>query len=120
MKSDPYDVLGAIALSRATVRKMKQNLWWAAGYNIVAFPIAAGVFYPSLGILLSPWIAAVSMSGSSLLVALNALLLKWTRLPGIRRSEPGQTVAAMSEPAAPGFERAEVPVEADLTPHRSR
>jgi Cu2+-exporting ATPase len=89
MKSDPYDVLGAIALSRATVRKMKQNLWWAGGYNILAFPLAAGVFYPSLGILLSPWIAAVSMSGSSLIVAVNALLLKWTRLPGIRRQSPG-------------------------------
>ncbi len=94
MRSDPYDVLGAIALSRATVRKMKQNLWWAAGYNILAFPIAAGVFYPSLGILLSPWIAAVSMSGSSLIVALNALLLKWTRLPGIRRMQAHQGIAA--------------------------
>ncbi len=89
MKSDPYDVLGAITLSRATVRKMKQNLWWAAGYNIVAFPLAAGVFYPSLGILLSPWMAAASMSGSSLIVAVNAMLLKWTRLPGIRRQAPG-------------------------------
>ena len=88
MKSDPYDVLGAIALSRATVRKMKQNLWWATGYNVLAFPLAAGVFYPSLGILLSPWMAAASMSGSSLIVAVNAMLLKWTRLPGIRRQEP--------------------------------
>jgi Cu2+-exporting ATPase len=85
MKSDPYDVLGAMALSRATVRKMKQNLWWAAGYNTVAFPIAAGLFYPSFGLLLRPEIAALSMSGSSLLVALNALALRWTRLPGIRR-----------------------------------
>jgi Cu2+-exporting ATPase len=101
MKSDPYDVLGAIALSRATVRKMKQNLWWAAGYNILAFPLAAGVFYPSLGILLSPWIAAVSMSGSSLIVAVNALLLKWTRLPGIRRQSPGG-----SRPADAPVERA--------------
>ncbi|MEW5745073.1 MAG: heavy metal translocating P-type ATPase [Nitrospirota bacterium] len=85
MKSDPFDVLGAIALSRATVRKMRQNLWWAAGYNIIAFPIAAGVFYPAFGLLLRPWIAALSMSGSSLLVAINALLLKWARLPGLRR-----------------------------------
>ena len=46
MKSDPYDVIGAIALSRATVRKMHQNLWWAVGYNVIAFPIAAGLFYP--------------------------------------------------------------------------
>jgi Cu2+-exporting ATPase len=89
MKSDPYDVLGAMALSRATVRKMKQNLWWAAGYNTIAFPIAAGLFYPKFGILLRPEIAALSMSGSSLLVALNALMLRWTRLPGIRKRDPG-------------------------------
>ena len=88
MKSDPYDVLGAMALSRATVRKMKQNLWWAAGYNTIAFPIAAGLFYPSFGLLLRPEIAALSMSGSSILVALNALALRWTRLPGISRREP--------------------------------
>jgi len=89
MKSDPYDVLGAMALSRATVRKMKQNLWWAAGYNTIAFPIAAGLFYPKFGLLLRPEIAALSMSGSSLLVALNALMLRWTRLPGIRKRDVG-------------------------------
>ena len=89
MKSDPYDVIGAIALSRATVRKMRQNLLWAAGYNTVAFPIAAGLFYPTFGLLLRPEIAALSMSGSSLLVALNALMLRWTRLPGIPRRKPG-------------------------------
>jgi Cu2+-exporting ATPase len=77
MRSDPYDVVAAIELSRATLRKMHQNLWWAAGYNLIAFPIAAGVFHP---FLLSPEIAALSMSGSSLLVAVNALLLKRTRL----------------------------------------
>ena len=85
MKSDPVDVLGAIALSRATVRKMRQNLFWAVGYNTVAFPIAAGLFYPSIGLLLRPEIAALSMAGSSFLVAVNALLLKRTRLEGIRR-----------------------------------
>jgi Cu2+-exporting ATPase len=77
MKSDPYDVVGAIELSRATLRKMHQNLWWAVGYNVVAFPLAAGVFYP---FLLSPEIAALAMSGSSALVAINALLLKRVRL----------------------------------------
>ncbi|MCZ8547928.1 heavy metal translocating P-type ATPase [Mesorhizobium qingshengii] len=81
MKSDPYDVVGAMTLSRATLRKMHQNLWWAVGYNLIAFPIAAGVFYP---FLLSPEIAALAMSGSSALVAVNALLLKRTRLAGIR------------------------------------
>lgn len=91
MKSDPFDVIGAIALSRATVRKMHQNLWWAVGYNTIAFPIAAGVFYPAFGLLLRPEIAALSMAGSSLLVALNALLLKRTRLPGIGRTQPGES-----------------------------
>jgi Cu2+-exporting ATPase len=82
MKSDPYDVVGAIELSRATLRKMHQNLWWAVGYNVIAFPLAAGVFYP---FLLSPEIAALAMSGSSALVAINALMLKRTRLAGIKR-----------------------------------
>jgi Cu2+-exporting ATPase len=80
MRSDPFDVIGAIGLSRATLRKMHQNLWWAAGYNVIAFPIAAGVFYPAFGLVLRPEIAALSMSGSSLLVAVNALMLKRFRL----------------------------------------
>ena len=92
MKSDPYDVVGAIELSRATLRKMHQNLWWAVAYNVVAFPLAAGLLYP---LLLSPEIAAIAMSGSSALVAVNALMLKRTRLEGIRRSgmtgAPGPT-----------------------------
>jgi Cu2+-exporting ATPase len=84
MKSDPFDVIGVIALSRATLRKMHQNLWWAAGYNAIAFPVAAGLFYPAFGLVLRPEIAAISMSGSSLLVVINALLLKRTRLEGIK------------------------------------
>lgn len=82
MKSDPFDVVGAIELSHATLRKMHQNLWWAVGYNVIAFPLAAGVLYP---ILLGPSIAALAMSGSSALVAINALMLKRTKLTGIRR-----------------------------------
>jgi Cu2+-exporting ATPase len=77
MRSDPYDVLVAIELSRATLRKMHQNLFWAVAYNVVAFPAAAGVFYP---LVVSPEVAALAMSGSSALVAINALLLKRTRL----------------------------------------
>lgn len=80
MKSDPFDVIGAIALSRATLYKMHQNLWWAVGYNTIAFPIAAGLFYPAFGLVLRPEIAALSMSGSSLIVAINALLLKRFKL----------------------------------------
>jgi Cu2+-exporting ATPase len=60
---------------------MHQNLGWAVGYNAVALPIAAGVFVPSLGLELRPEIAALSMSGSSFIVALNALALKGARLP---------------------------------------
>lgn len=80
MKSDPFDVVKAIELSTATVAKMRQNLWWAAGYNTIAFPIAAGMFYPAFGLVLRPEIAAIAMSGSSLIVAVNALLLKYTKL----------------------------------------
>jgi P-type Cu2+ transporter len=75
MRSDPLDVLAAIRLSKATVRKMKQNLFWAAIYNVIAIPIAAGVLYP-IGVLLNPAIAALAMSASSITVATNAVLLK--------------------------------------------
>ncbi|GMV59651.1 MAG: copper-translocating P-type ATPase [Betaproteobacteria bacterium] len=81
MKSDPFDVVGAIGLSRATLRKMRQNLGWAVGYNVVAFPVAAGVFYP---LTISPEIASIAMSGSSLLVAANALLLKRAPIAGLK------------------------------------
>ena len=75
MKSDPADVLRAIRLSKATVRKMKQNLFWASIYNILAIPIAAGVLYPRFGIELRPEWAALLMSISSIIVATNAVLL---------------------------------------------
>ena len=87
MKSDPYDIVAAIELSRATLRKMHQNLWWAVGYNAIAFPLAAGVLYP---FVLSPEVAAMSMSGSTLIVAINALMLKRTKLAGIKTApSPG-------------------------------
>jgi Cu2+-exporting ATPase len=76
MKSDPLDVIRAIRLSKATVRKMKQNLFWASIYNVIAIPIAAGLLYPSLGIELRPEWAALLMSISSIIVATNALSLK--------------------------------------------
>lgn len=77
MRSDPFDVVRAIIISRATLRKMHQNLWWAVGYNTLAFPLAAGVLYP---FTLSPEVAALSMSGSTVIVAINALMLKRTQL----------------------------------------
>ena len=75
MKSDPADVLRAIRLSKATVTKMKQNLFWASIYNLLAIPIAAGVLYPKFGISLRPEISALLMSVSSIIVATNAVLL---------------------------------------------
>jgi Cu2+-exporting ATPase len=81
MRSDPLDVPTALAIGRATLRKMRQNLGWAIGYNSIALPIAAGVFEPSLGLELRPEVAALSMSGSSFIVAVNALMLKGARLP---------------------------------------
>jgi P-type Cu2+ transporter len=81
MRSDPLDIVSALIVGRATVRKMRQNLGWAVGYNSIALPIAAGVFVPAFGLMLRPEIAALTMSGSSFLVAMNALLLKRLRLP---------------------------------------
>ncbi|HEY9558959.1 MAG TPA: heavy metal translocating P-type ATPase [Acidimicrobiales bacterium] len=81
MRSDPLDVAVALQIGRGTARKMRQNLGWAIGYNVIALPIAAGVFEPAFGLTLRPEIAALSMSGSSFLVAVNALLLKRLRLP---------------------------------------
>lgn len=81
MRSDPLDVPVALEIGRGTLRKMRQNLGWAIGYNAIALPIAAGVFEPAFGLVLRPEIAALSMSGSSFLVAVNALLLKRLRLP---------------------------------------
>ncbi|MDP9051791.1 MAG: heavy metal translocating P-type ATPase [Acidobacteriota bacterium] len=99
MKSDPYDVVGAIELSHATLRKMHQNLWWAVGYNVIAFPLAAGVLYP---FILSPQVAALSMSGSTLIVAANALLLKRTKLAGIH--QPGKTEVPHDSPVTSSSE----------------
>ncbi|MEK7104852.1 MAG: copper-translocating P-type ATPase [Patescibacteria group bacterium] len=76
MKSDPLDILRAITLSKATVRKMKQNLFWASIYNVLAIPIAGGILYPGFGIMLRPEFAALLMSISSIIVATNAVLLK--------------------------------------------
>jgi Cu2+-exporting ATPase len=76
MRSDPLDIAAAMQLSRATVRKMKQNLVWASVYNVLAIPIAAGVLYPSAGIELRPEWSALLMSASSIIVATNAVLLK--------------------------------------------
>jgi Cu2+-exporting ATPase len=96
MRSDPLDVLAAIRLSKATVAKMKQNLFWAAIYNLIAIPVAAGVLYP-LGILLSPAVAALAMSASSITVATNAVLLKRVE-PHLRAGGPTETIGGATAP----------------------
>ncbi len=79
VENDPLDVVRALKLARATYAKMVQNLLWASGYNVVAIPLAAGVAYP-LGIVLNPAVGALFMSLSTVIVAVNAMLLRRVRL----------------------------------------
>jgi Cu2+-exporting ATPase len=88
MRSDPLDVPVALRIGRGTLRKMRQNLGWAIGYNAIALPIAAGVFEPAFGLMLRPEIAALSMSGSSVIVAVNALALRRLPLPAPPAAPP--------------------------------
>jgi Cu2+-exporting ATPase len=103
MRSDPLDVATAITISRGTKRKMHQNLAWAVGYNSLALPVAAGVFEP-LGFVLRPEVGAISMAGSSIIVALNAVALKRLRLP--ERAQREETPPATG---APGGHEQHVP-----------
>jgi Cu2+-exporting ATPase len=96
MRSDPLDVAIALRIGRGTRRKMRQNLGWAVGYNVIALPIAAGVFARSLGLVLRPEIAALSMSGSSFIVAVNTLTLKRLTLPA-----PPAADSAAAQKSAP-------------------
>jgi len=104
MRSDPLDVPVALRIGKGTLRKMRQNLGWAVGYNVIALPIAAGVFAPAFGLMLRPEIAALSMSGSSLSVAVNALLLKQLKLPALAPSALAGAKTA-SAPAPGGHQR---------------
>ncbi|MBM4468108.1 heavy metal translocating P-type ATPase [Rhodococcus hoagii] len=102
MRSDPLDVPIALRIGRGTLRKMRQNLGWAVGYNVIALPIAAGIFEPSLGLVLRPEIAALSMSGSSFIVAVNALMLKRLSLPAPPEARPTAPTRA-PEPTPTGL-----------------
>jgi Cu+-exporting ATPase len=85
MRGDLAGVANAIELSRRTMRTMKQNLFWAFGYNVIGIPLAAGVLYPAFGWLLSPVIASAAMAFSSVSVVANSLRLRQARIvPAIR------------------------------------
>jgi len=110
VRSDPLDVPVALQIGRGTLRKMRQNLGWAIGYNTIALPIAAGVFEPAFGLVLRPEIAALSMSGSSFIVAVNALALRRLRLPTavpVSAEQPSQ--APGSQPPGIAAPRPQVP-----------
>ena len=106
MRSSLMDIVDAAALSRATLRNIRQNLFWAFFYNSIGIPVAAGVLYPALGITLNPMIAAAAMSLSSVCVVSNALRLRgWKGSAPVRRGEaPANT---QSEPAAPATQHNE-------------
>lgn len=79
VNSNPSDVLDMINISKRMLRKMKQNLWFGAGYNIIAIPVAAGILYPFTGIYIDPLIAAVLMSISTVIVSINAMGLRYDK-----------------------------------------
>jgi Cu2+-exporting ATPase len=102
MRSDPLDVPTSVEIGRGTLRKMHQNLGWAVGYNVIALPIAAGMFEPAFGLVLRPEIAALSMSGSSFIVAVNAVMLKGLRLPSPTDTSGTDTATQRVTATSPG------------------
>jgi P-type Cu+ transporter len=88
MRSDLRGVTTAIALSRAVLRNIRQNLAWAFGYNVVLIPVAAGALYPAFGLLLSPMVAAGAMALSSVSVLTNALRLRGFRDAALQGARP--------------------------------
>ena len=96
MKNDLLDAVGAVKLSKAVIRNIKENLFWAFFYNSIGIPLAAGVLYPLFQIKLNPMFGAAAMSLSSVCVVSNALRLRWVKLHDVKKtqSEPHQDVAA--------------------------
>ena len=117
MRSDPLDVPIALRIGQGTLRKMRQNLGWAVGYNVIALPIAAGIFEPSLGLVLRPEIPALSMSGSSFIVAVNALMLKRLKLPAPPQPQPSAHPGARTRSQRPALTAHATPLCAQ-GPHR--
>ena len=113
MKNDLLDVAGAIELSRATIRNIKQNLFWAFFYNIICIPIAAGCFYAAFQLKMNPMVAALAMSFSSVFVVSNALRLRFFRP---RHGSPAASAdagkpASAAEPSVAQFSAADPAAE---------
>jgi magnesium-transporting ATPase (P-type) len=118
VRSNPLDVVAIVQLSRATYRKMIQNLVWATGYNVVAIPLAAGALY-AWGVLLTPALGAVLMAASTVIVAFNARLLRLKAEPKTEaKSEPKPEAEAKAEakPEAQAEAKAEVKAEVKAEP----
>ncbi len=96
---DPAGVVNAVAISRATLRNIRQNLVWAFGYNVLLIPVAAGLLYPSLGLLLSPMLAAGAMALSSVAVLSNALRLRWIAPETVNSVTPNASPSTLSAAA---------------------
>ncbi len=103
MKDDPLDVVAAVQVARFTMNKVRQNLVWAFGYNVLAIPVGAGVLYPFTAQVVSPELAAALMAVSSLSVTLNSMTMRWYT-PPIRRVGRGPKLptASNARPAVAG------------------
>jgi P-type E1-E2 ATPase len=99
MSGDLKGVVNALHISQLTMRNICQNLFWAFGYNALLIPVAAGIFYPMFGLMLSPALAAGAMALSSMFVLSNALRLRWIT-PTIEKSQSSVSSAPGVEPAA--------------------
>jgi Cu+-exporting ATPase len=98
MRDDLLDVIAAVQVGRATMKNVKQNLFWAFSYNTAAIPFGMGVIYPYTGLMVSPELAALLMAMSSITVTLNALRLKGF-VPAIKKGPPGRGAEVELRPA---------------------
>ena len=96
MRNDLLDAVSAVRLSKAVIKNIKENLFWAFFYNIIGIPLAAGLLYPALGIKLNPMIGAAAMSMSSVCVVLNALRLRFFKTNHISENVSRETLSPIS------------------------
>ena len=124
MKNDLLDAAGAVKLSKAVIRNIKENLFWAFFYNSIGIPLAAGVLYPFFGIKLNPMFGAAAMSLSSVCVVSNALRLRWVKLHDNKNAKAAQAqteqAGTLSEVKTMALADAEEPVQAENVDEEDR